>query len=42
MQGSKVVTIIPQKQKVKIDPVGQVVRKRRVAGYAWVSTELEE
>ena len=42
MQGSKVVTIIPQKQKVKIDPVGQVVRKRRVAGYARVSTELEE
>ena len=42
MQGSKVVTIILQKQKVKIDPVGQVVRKRRVAGYARASTELEE
>ena len=42
MQGNKVVTIIPQKKKAKIDPVGQVIRKRRVAGYARVSTEQEQ
>ena len=42
MQGSRVVTIIPQKKKAKIDPAGQVVRKRRVAGYARVSTDLEQ
>ena len=42
MQGNRVVTIIPQKKKAKIDPVGQVIRKRRVAGYARVSTEQEQ
>ena len=42
MQGNRVVTIIPQKKKAKIDPAGQEIRKRRVAGYARVSTELEQ
>ncbi len=42
MQGNKVVTIIPQKKKAKIDPVSQAIRKRRVAGYARVSTEQEQ
>ncbi len=42
MQGNRVVTIIPQKKKAKIDPAGQEIRKRRVAGYARVSTEQEQ
>ena len=42
MQGSRVVTIIPQRKKAKMDPAGQEIRKRRVAGYARVSTEQEQ
>ena len=42
MQGNKVVTVIPQKKRVKRDSHGQETKKRRVAGYARVSTDLEQ
>lgn len=42
MQGNKVVTVIPQKKMVKRDARGQETKKRRVAGYARVSTDLEQ
>lgn len=42
MQGNKMVTVIPQKKKPKIDPGGHTLTKRRVAGYARVSTDQEQ
>lgn len=42
MQGKKVVTIIPQKKKEAGSISGKEIKKRKVAGYARVSTDLEE
>lgn len=42
MQASKVVTVIPQTKKIKRDPTNQKINKRKVAGYARVSTDLEQ
>lgn len=42
MQVSKVVTVIPQTKKIKRDSPNQKINKRKVAGYARVSTDLEQ
>lgn len=42
MQGNEVVTVIPQKKQIKKGSRNKANKKRRVAGYARVSTDLEQ